>query len=306
MPAPAMSSRHLYTGHRRGHIQAAPRLRAHRGEPLSRDHPQIPVSMPSLFRFDASAVVHTCSSSHRTPAPLTARRHPQRSPPRLLTDAACGGLESPPARRPRRTYLHHWHSTDRADDLLHHHHFPSGHTWVPIIRSWALTRGYALHPGTSCVASFTGSGGLLARLAVCSGCSKDLEIIVLRHQLGVLHRRSNRPQLADEDRALLGAVAAALPRRRRAGWLVTPETLLRWHRRRTARHWTQPSRTPGRPSTSGSLRRLILEMANDNPHLGLPPNHRGARGPRLPRWSLHRVENPQTPRHLPRPRSART
>ena len=102
MPAPAMSSRHLYTGHRRGHIQAAPRLRAHRSEPLSRDHPQIPVSMPSLFRFDASAVVHTCSSSHRTPAPLTARRQPQRSPPRLLTDAACGGLESPPARRPRR------------------------------------------------------------------------------------------------------------------------------------------------------------------------------------------------------------
>ena len=97
MPAPATSSRHLYTGHRRGHIQAAPRLRAHRSGPLSRDHPQIPVSMPSLFRFDASAVVHTCSSSHRTPAPLTARRQPQRSPPRLLTDAACGGLESPPA-----------------------------------------------------------------------------------------------------------------------------------------------------------------------------------------------------------------
>ena len=134
--------------------------------------------------------------------------------------------------------------------------------WVPIIRSWALTRGYALHPGTSCVASFTGSGGLLA---VRRGRSKDLEIIVLRHQLGVLHRRNNRPQLADEDRALLGAVAAALPRRRRAGWLVTSETLLRWHRRRTARPRTQPSGTPGRPSTSGSLRRLILETANDNP-----------------------------------------
>ena len=88
--------------------------------------------------FDASAVVHTCSSSHRTPAPLTARRHPQRSPPRLLTDAACGGLESPPARRPGRTYPHHWHSTDRADDLLHHHHhFPSGHTWVPETPLWS-------------------------------------------------------------------------------------------------------------------------------------------------------------------------
>ena len=109
---------------------------------------------------------------------------------------------------------------------------------------------------------------LLARLAVRSGRSKDLEIIVLRHQLGVLHRRNNRPQLADEDRALLGAVAAALPRRRRAGWLVTPETLLRWHRRRTARHWTQLSRTPGRPSTSGSLRRLIIDMATNNPTWG--------------------------------------
>ena len=153
-----MSSRHLYTGHRRGHIQAAPRLRAHRGGPLSRDHPQIPVSMPSLFRFDASAVVHTCSSSHRTPAPLTARRHPQRSPPRLLTDAACGGLESPPARRPRRTYLHHWHSTDRADDLLHHHHhFPSGHTWVPETRPWSLTCRDGADAESSCTASCTDS-----------------------------------------------------------------------------------------------------------------------------------------------------
>ena len=67
----------------------------------------------------------------------------------------------------------------------------------------------------------------LARLAVRSGHSKDLEIIVLRHQLTVLRRQNNRPALADEDRALLGAIAAALPRRQRAGWLVTPETLLR-------------------------------------------------------------------------------
>ena len=245
VPAPAMSSRHLYTEHRRGHIQAAPRLRTHRGEPLSRDHPQIPVSMPSLFRFDASAVVHTCSSSHRTPAPLTARRHPQRSPPRLLTDAACGGLESPPARRPRRTYLHHWHSTDRADDLLHHHHFPSGHTWVPKIWSCALTRHDALASWEPMCRILYRLLVSLARLAVRSGRSKDLEIIVLRHQLAVLRRQNNRPALADEDRALLGAIAAALPRRRRAGWLVTPETLLRWRRRRIARHWTQPCRAPG-------------------------------------------------------------
>ena len=109
---------------------------------------------------------------------------------------------------------------------------------------------------------------LLARLAVRSGRSKDLEIIVLRHQLAVLRRQNHRPALAEEDRALLGAIAAALSRRRRAGWLVTPETLLRWHRRRIARHWTQPRRTPGRPCTSVELRRLIIEMATNNPTWG--------------------------------------
>ena len=108
----------------------------------------------------------------------------------------------------------------------------------------------------------------LARLAVRSGRSKDLEIIVLRHQLTVLHRQSNRPAVADEDRALLGAIAAVLSRRQRAGWLVTPETLLRWYRRRIARHWTQPCRAPGRPCTSVDLRRLIIEMAASNPTWG--------------------------------------
>ncbi len=108
----------------------------------------------------------------------------------------------------------------------------------------------------------------LAGFAVRSGRSKDLEIIVLRHQLTVLHRQNNRPAIADEDRALLAAVAAALPRLQRGGWLVTPETLLRWHRRRIARYWTQPSRTPGRPCTAVDLRRLIIEMAVSNPTWG--------------------------------------
>ena len=108
----------------------------------------------------------------------------------------------------------------------------------------------------------------LARLAVLSGRSKDLEIIVLRHQLAVLRRQNHRPALAEEDRALLGAIAATLSRRRQAGWLVTPETLLRWHRRRIARHWTQPCRAPGRPSTTASVRRLIIDMATNNPTWG--------------------------------------
>ena len=108
----------------------------------------------------------------------------------------------------------------------------------------------------------------LARLAVRSGRSKDLEIIVLRHQLAVVSRQVDRPAVDNGDRALLGAIAAALPRRFRQGWIVTPETLLRWHRRRIAQHWTQPSRPPGRPSTANRVRGLVIGMARDNPTWG--------------------------------------
>ena len=121
----------------------------HTGSSPTEDPPQrafVP-GPPTDPSFDAIVISFRCVStgshmfvfsSHTRPA--TARRQPQRSPPRLLTDAACGGLESPPPRQPRRTHLHHWHSTDRADDLLHHHHFPSGHTWVPEIVSWLVRR----------------------------------------------------------------------------------------------------------------------------------------------------------------------
>ena len=77
----------------------------------------------------------------------------------------------------------------------------------------------------------------MARLAVRSGRSKDLEIIVLRHQVGVLGRRDAASVITDDDRSLLGGIAQALPRPRRTGWLVTPDTLLRWHRRRVTKHW---------------------------------------------------------------------
>ena len=70
----------------------------------------------------------------------------------------------------------------------------------------------------------------LARLAVRSGRAKDIEIIVLRHQLSVLQRQVTRPALCNDDRSLLGVIATALPRPRRLRWIVTPETLLRWHR----------------------------------------------------------------------------
>ena len=82
---------------------------------------------------------------------------------------------------------------------------------------------------------------VFARLAVRSRRAKGLENVVLRHQLSVLHRQVDRPALNEADRTLLGAIAAALPRPQRAGWLVTPDTLLGWHRRRIARHWTEPT-----------------------------------------------------------------
>ena len=105
----------------------------------------------------------------------------------------------------------------------------------------------------------------LVGLAVRSGRSKDLEIIVLRHQLAVLRRQVERPAITDHDRTLLGAVAQAQPRRLRASWIVTPDTVPRWHRRRVAPHWTHPPRRPGRPPAAAATRRLVMEMAADNP-----------------------------------------
>ncbi len=108
----------------------------------------------------------------------------------------------------------------------------------------------------------------LIGLTVRSGRSKDLEIIVLRHQVAILRRQNPQPAIEDDDRSLLGAIAQALPRRLREGWLVTPDTLLRWHRRRVARHWTSPARKNGRPTTAAAIRRLVVEMAAENPTWG--------------------------------------
>jgi putative transposase len=73
---------------------------------------------------------------------------------------------------------------------------------------------------------------------------------------------------------MLGAIAAALPRPNRTGWIVTPDTLLQWHHRRIARHWTQPTRGPGHPPTSNEIQRLALRLAAENPTWGYRPIHR--------------------------------
>jgi transposase len=98
---------------------------------------------------------------------------------------------------------------------------------------------------------------------------KEIEILLLRHQLRVLERQAARPQLTHADRALLAAFGRVLPRRIwRSSLFVTPATLLRWHRELVARRWTYPHRRPGRPSTSSEVRQLVVRLAVENPSWG--------------------------------------
>jgi putative transposase len=97
--------------------------------------------------------------------------------------------------------------------------------------------------------------------------SKDVEILVLRHQLAVLHRQVARPRFEPDDRALLSGLARALSRDRWSMFLVRPDTILQWHRRLIAAHWTYPHR-PGRPSTIVETRHTILRVARENPTWG--------------------------------------
>ena len=101
---------------------------------------------------------------------------------------------------------------------------------------------------------------LLAR----SSASKDAELLVLRQEMAVLQRQNPRPKLDWADRAMLAALARLLPRPLRLGRLVTPDTLLRWHRRLIRWHWTYPHRC-GRPPIDAKLAVLIEQMARENP-----------------------------------------
>ena len=93
--------------------------------------------------------------------------------------------------------------------------------------------------------------------------SKDVEILVLRHQLAVLQRQIARPRFEPVDRAVLAAFARVLGRDRWSIFLVRPDTILGWHRRLVAKHWTYPQR-PGRPSTVTETRATIIRLASEN------------------------------------------
>ena len=101
-----------------------------------------------------------------------------------------------------------------------------------------------------------------------SETAKEIEILVLRHQLAVLRRRSPRPRMSWTDRALIAALTRLLPTRRRLGLLVTPATILRWHRQLVARHWTMRPPDPVDPPIPAGLRALVVRLASENPTWG--------------------------------------
>jgi hypothetical protein len=96
---------------------------------------------------------------------------------------------------------------------------------------------------------------------------KDIELMVLRHEL-VLRRQVGRPALRPVDRAFLAASARHLPRSLNSARIVTPGTLLRWHRALVRRKWRQDGRRPGRPQLSGEIQGLVLRLACENPGWG--------------------------------------
>src|SRR6478609_5965324 len=101
-----------------------------------------------------------------------------------------------------------------------------------------------------------------------SDTTKEIEILVLRHQLAVLQRRTPRPRISWSDRAVIAALARLLPARRRRGFLVTAATILRWHRQLVRRRWTTPGISPGRPAIPAGVRALIVRLATENPTWG--------------------------------------
>jgi hypothetical protein len=109
---------------------------------------------------------------------------------------------------------------------------------------------------------------MLTQLARDDG-AKDVELLVLRHQVAVLRRQVSRPRLDLADRVVLAALARLLPRARWPIFFVTPATLLRWHRQLIARHWTCPHAAPGRPPVDRQIRDLVLRLARENPSWGI-------------------------------------
>jgi putative transposase len=100
-----------------------------------------------------------------------------------------------------------------------------------------------------------------------SDTSKDTQILVLRHEVAVLRRQVTRPKPDWADRAMIAALTRLLPRHLRLHRIVTPATLLAWHRRLIKDTWTYPD-TTGRPPVPEEIRELVRRLARQNPRWG--------------------------------------
>jgi len=98
----------------------------------------------------------------------------------------------------------------------------------------------------------------------------EVENAVLRHQLAVLRRTVERPPLRRRDRLLLAVASTLLPRRRWSVFLVTPQTLLRWHRELVRKKWSYRRHSPGRPPLDPDVRALVVRLGRENPRWGCP------------------------------------
>jgi hypothetical protein len=133
----------------------------------------------------------------------------------------------------------------------------------------------------------------LAGPRLLSNAAKDVELLVLRHQLAVLQRQVGRPKLEPGDRMLLAALSRLLPREHWSSFFITPATLPRWHRELVADKWTYPHKSPGRPPIPPKTRELILRLARENPLWG----HRRVQGDqRVDSLAVEQI--PQVQRHL--------